>query len=167
MAYVQPSSMYRDESLDGFFSAIGGAFKKGAGFVVKKVAPTALSFVPVVGAPLAAAYSSIPGIRTPAQYQYVDPVFPTRLPMQALPAPPPPDIPWWKRAIQAAATRAGEDPRFREGAVEYTSRYAPPELLAAAAARQAARAPTVVKAGLTAATLLPIVAVGALLLRRR
>ncbi|MCH7889876.1 MAG: hypothetical protein IH921_00090, partial [Gemmatimonadetes bacterium] len=88
MAYVQPSSMYRDESLDGFFSAIGGAFKKAGGFVAKTVAPAALSFVPVIGAPLSAAYSQIPGIRTPVQY--VDPVFPTRLPMQPLPAPPPP-----------------------------------------------------------------------------
>lgn len=167
MAYVQPTSMYRDESLDGFFSAIGGAFKKAGGFVAKTVAPAALSFVPVVGAPLAAAYSSIPGIRNGG---YVPPVtLPTvRLPMQTLPPPPPPpDIPWWKRAIQAAATKAGEDPGIREAAVEYTSRYAPPELLAAAGARQAARAPTALKAGVTAATLLPVVAIGALLLRRR
>ncbi|KKN26153.1 hypothetical protein LCGC14_0877540 [marine sediment metagenome] len=160
MSYVQHADAYRDPTLDGFFSAIGGAFKKAGGFVAKKVVPVALTAVPVVGGAAASAYSQIPGIRQRA------PVWSGDRPALA-PAPTAPSVPWWQRAAQAAAERIGEDPGFRERAVSYTARYAPSSLLAAAAARQAREAPTAVKAGMTVATLLPAVALAALVLRKR
>lgn len=160
MSYVQNGQEYRDPALDGFFSAIGGAFKKAGGFVAKKVVPIALTAVPVVGGAASSAYSMIPGITERA------PIWSGGAPALA-PAPTAPSVPWWKRAAQAAAERIGEDPGFRERAVSYTAQYAPPSLLAAAAARQAQAAPTVVKAGMTAATLLPMVAIAALVLRKK
>jgi hypothetical protein len=160
MSYVQNGQEYRDPALDGFFSAIGGAFKKAGGFVAKKVVPVALTAVPFVGPAASSAYSQIPGITSRA------PVWSGDRPALA-PAPTAPSVPWWRRAAQAAAERIGEDPGFRERAVSYTARYAPSSLLAAAAARQAREAPGVVKAGMTAGAILPAVAIAALVLRKR
>lgn len=161
MAYVTQSSQYRDESLDGFFSAVGGAFTKAGGFVARKVVPTAIGFVPVVGGAASAAYSQIPGIR-PRPPQLVRPALRAPWSRPIAPVPTAPQVPWWRRAIEAAA----QDAEIRRRAVEATSRL-PPALLTAGLARQTARAPTAVKAGLTAGALLPIVAIAALVLRRR
>lgn len=157
MAYVQRRDEYRDASLDGFFSAIGGAFKKAGGFVAKKVVPTAISFVPVVGGAASAAYSQIPGIADRPEPPRIRPALVAPPRTRIVPATE--SIPWWRRAIEAAA----QDREIRRRAVEYTSRL-PPELLTAGLARQTTRAPTVVKA---AGAILPAIAIAGLVLRAR
>ena len=164
MAYVQLGH-HGDDQMEGIFSAIGGAFKKAGGFVAKKVVPAALPFVPVVGPVAAGAYSSIPGIR-PRQAPTTSYSAPS--PWMGTPgiAPTAPRESIFQRAARGAREAVETDPRFRRTVVDYTARYAPPELLAAASARQLGQAPPVVKAGLTMATVLPLVAIGAILLRR-
>lgn len=73
------------------------------------------------------------------------------------------DRTWVQKLRDRALLRAREDPALREQIVTTTARYAPPELLAAAAARQARGAPDLLKASV----ILPVLAVGAFLLRRR
>lgn len=159
MAYVQAGDEYRDASLDGFFDAL----KKAGGFVVKKVVPKALPFVPGIGPVAAAAYSQIPGIAPGAPAPTVTAPRRTGIAAAARRAT---REPWWKAAARRAAEAAAADPGFRERAVRYTSRL-PPQLLAAAAARRAGEIRPAVKAGLTTAALLPILGIAAFAFRRR
>lgn len=153
MAYVQVATQNGGE-LGGFFSVVGGAFKKAGGFVAKKVVPAALPFVPVVGGAASTLYQKIPGIApgqapAPRATSYRPHVFR-------------PETTTWQRIYQGTRDTLSRDPEIRRRAVEYTSRL-PPELLAAAAARQAREASPLAKAGF----LVPLVVGGALLLRRR
>lgn len=155
MGYVTQGQQYYDPQMEGFFSAIGGALKKAGGFVAKKVAPTIIGAVPIVGGVARRVYEAVPGViqRRPG---YPTPILvDDRVPL---------DTPgsFVQRAGRIIGDEFSRDPRLRDLAVGATSRL-PAPLLTAAAARQARDAPAALKAGL----LLPALAVGAFLLARR
>lgn len=164
MAYVQSSDgVHPDPQLGGIFGTIGGAFKKAGSFVAKKVAPTAISFVPIVGGAASAAYSSIPGIRDAT-------------PTAATPGITAPRESWTQRLARFARERIAGDAALREQVIERLSRTGGPQVLPPDVVREIARrraieaargAPTAVKAGLTAGALLPAIAIAGLVIRAR
>lgn len=159
--YVDP-----DQSLEGIFGAIGGAFKKVGGFVAKKVVPVGLSFVPVVGGTAARAYSGLVSPTTGRTTAGTGGTIGYRTPVGIAPQTAQASVSFLDRlraAASAAAARATEDRRVQEFMVEQTARYAPPQLLGAALARQGQAAPEWLKAS----TILPALALAALVLRRR
>lgn len=163
--YVDP-----DDSLEGIFGTLWGGVKKvgrGAakvgGFAGRRVLPLAIGAIPVVGGAASRAYQGLVspttgrttagtggtiGYRTPVgiapQTQQAERSFLDRL----------------RAAASAAAARAAEDKRVQEFMVSQTARYAPPQLLGAALARQGRAAPDWMKGGI----ILPALAVGALVL---
>lgn len=159
--YVDP-----DQQLEGIFGAIGGAFKRAGSFIVKRAAPVAIGFVPVVGGTAARAYSGLVSPTTGRTTAGTGGTIGYRTPVGIAPQTALAQMSFLDRlkaAGQAAAARAAEDARVREFLVSRTAEYAPPQLLAAAAARQARAAPEWLKA----TTILPALALAALVLRRR
>ncbi len=162
--YVDP-----DDSLEGIFGAIGGAFKKiGKGvvkvgrFAGRRVVPMAIGAIPVVGGVASRAYT---GLVSPTTGRTQAGEFGTvgyRTPVGAVPQTQQASsfFDRLRAAASAAAARAAEDARVQEFLVSRTAQYAPPQLLAAAAARQVQAAPDWMKGGVV----LPALAVGALLL---
>lgn len=158
--YVDP------DQLEGIFGAIGGAFQKAGSFIVRKAAPVAIGLVPVVGGTASRAYSGLVSPTTGRTTAGTGGTIGYRTPVGIAPQTVQAQMSFLDRiraAGQAAAARAAEDARVREFMVSRTAEYAPPSLLAAAAARQARAAPEWLKA----TTILPALALAALVLRRR
>ncbi len=140
MGYVRNPCEVDPEGLEGFWGAIGGGLKRVGQFAVKTV--TGVSIGNGEPAPPPPILSDRGGEHT-------------GMPID--------ERSFLEKLRDRALQRASEDPALRERVIATTTRYAPPELLAAAAARQARAAPPLLKAGV----ILPALAVGALLLRRR
>lgn len=138
--YVRNAYEIDPEGLEGFWGAIGGGLKKAGRFAVGAV--TGIDPAPDRPAPPPPILSDRSGSQT-------------GMPID--------DRSFIERLRDRALLRAREDPAIREQVVDTTARYMSPELLAAAAARQARAAPDLLKAGV----ILPVLAVGAFLLLRR
>ena len=169
--YVDP-----DQSLEGIFGAIGGAFKKigkgavkvGRGavrvgrFAGRRAIPLAIGAIPIVGGFASQAYT---GLVSPTTGRTQAGEFGTigyRTPVGVAPQTTQARsfLDRLRAAASAAAARAAEDKRVQEFLVSRTAQYAPPQLLAAAAARQARAAPDWMKGGV----ILPALAIGAVIL---
>lgn len=138
--YVRNQYDLDAEGLEGFWGAIGGGLKKVGGFVVQAATGVDISGGDDRTQP-APVISDRGGTDTglPTNGSFLD------------------------RLRQRAMERITSDPGLRETVVDTTARYASPELLAAAAARQARGADPLMKASV----IIPALAIGALLLRRR
>ena len=137
--YVRNPYEIDPEGLEGFWGAIGGGLKRVGQFAVE-----AATGVDIRGEPEPAP-APILSDRSGAQ---------TGMPID--------DRSFLQKLRDRALERLSTDPAVREQVVATTARYASPELLAAAAARQARGAPDLMKASV----ILPVLAVGILILRR-
>lgn len=140
MSYVRNQYEIDPEGLEGFWGAIGGGLKRVGGFAVQ-----AVTGVDVTGG----------GEPQPAPILSDRGGSQTGMPVD--------DRSFIQKLRDRALQRAREDPALREQVISTTARYASPELVAATAARQARGAPDYMKASV----ILPVLAVGALLLRKR
>ncbi len=140
--YVRNPYEIDPEGLEGFWSTVGGGLKRVGQFAVK--ATTGVSIGNGEAAPAPAPVLSDRGGQDTGMVVASEGSFLDRLRARAM-------------------ERLRADPGIRETAVDLTSRYASPELLAAAAARQARAQPDFLKASV----ILPALVVGAFLLRRR
>ncbi len=156
--YVDP-----DQSLEGIFGAIGGAFKKVGGFVARKVAPVAIGLVPVVGGTAARAYSGLVSPTTGRTTAGTGGTIGYRTPVGIAPQTQQASVSFLDRlraAASAATARAMEDRRIQEYVISQAAERIPPQLTTAVAARQARDAPDWMKGGV----LLPALAIGAVIL---
>lgn len=140
MGYVRNGYQVDPPGLEGFWGAIGGGLRKVGQFAVG--AATGID----IGSGDAPQPAPILSDRSGSQ---------TGMPID--------DRSFIEKLRDRALMRAREDPAIREQIVATTARYASPELLAAAAARQARGASPLMKASV----ILPALAVGALILRKR
>jgi hypothetical protein len=137
--YVRNAYEIDPEGLEGFWGVVGTGLRRVGEFGVK-----AVTGVDIGGEPAPAA-APILSDRSGQE---------TGMPID--------DRSFLQKLRDRAIERLRADPAVREQVVATTARYASPELLAAAAARQARGAPDIMKASV----ILPVLAVGILLLRR-
>lgn len=140
MSYVRNAYEIDPAGLEGFWGAIGGGLKRVGQFAVQ-----ATTGVDIRGEEQPAP-APILSDRSGSE---------TGMPID--------DRSWIQKLRDRALARARQDPALREQVIDTTARYASPELLAAAAARQARAAPDYMKA----TVILPVLAVGAFFLMRR
>lgn len=162
--YVDP-----DNQLEGIFGTIWGGIKTAGGAVARVAgvaAPLAISAIPVVGGVASRAYSGLVSATTGRTTAGTGGTVAYRTPVGIAPETEQARVSFLDRlraAASAAAARAAEDKRVQEYVISRTAQYAPPQLLAAAAARQARAAPDWMKGGI----IIPALALGALVLMRR
>lgn len=139
MGYARNPYDIDPNGLEGFWSTIGGGLKTAGRFAVGAV--TGIDVAPEGQAQPAPILSDRGGAET-------------GMPID--------DRSFIQRLRDRALRRAREDPALREQAVSLTSRLSP-ELLTAGLVRQGRAAPDLMKASV----ILPVLAIGAILLRRR